>query len=200
VPFAAVAAPLVFLMVQPPDSGSIPLYSAPREIRRVYWELIQTTEIWVRLVPEDPQGKPPLFSLTFQALFPGRPERDPYTGLPKWPQGVPERLTVRAEPYPLTLIRELSLRLVIDGRTLDLTAPGSRYRNLPCLIADDTCAPNAVEAEIEASLLRSLITARAVRGEALGFTIDLTAADQLALQEFATRVGLSAETGPGGVR
>jgi hypothetical protein len=155
--------------------------------------VIQTTEVWVRLVPEDPAGNPPLFSLDFQANFPGRPERDPYTGLPKWPQGEPQRLTVRAEPYPLTMIRELSLRLVIDGQRLDLTAPGSRYRYLPCLLGTDECSPNAVEAELEASVLRSLISARAVRGEALGFTLELSVADQVALREFATRVGLSAE-------
>jgi hypothetical protein len=52
------------------------------------------------------------------------------------------------------------------------------------------CSPNAVAAEVEPSLLRSLLTAREVKGEALGF---LTAEDQRALAEFATRIGVSGD-------
>jgi hypothetical protein len=85
---------------------------------------------------------------------------------------------------------------VIDGRTVDLTGPGSRYRNIPCLVATEDCAPNGVEAELKAAILRSLVTARAVEGQALGFPIKLTRADQLALAEFVARIGLSGEERP----
>jgi hypothetical protein len=97
---------------------------------------------------------------------------------------------------PLTLIRELSLRLQIDGTTFDLTTPGSRYRSLPCLVATEDCTPNAVEAELAPSILRSLISARAVGGQVLGFQVKLTGADQAALADFATRIGMSQEDGP----
>ncbi len=40
-----------------------------------------------------------------------------------------------------------------------------------------------------AQVLRSLITARVVKGEAPGFPIKLTADDQRSLAEFATRIG-----------
>ncbi len=40
----------------------------PREVGRLYWELIPETEVWVRLIPEDPEGKPPLVNLAFRAL------------------------------------------------------------------------------------------------------------------------------------
>src|SRR4029453_10610729 len=103
-----------------------------REVKRLYWDLFQTTEVWLRLVPEDPDGKPPLVQLIFQAFFPGSTERDPQSGTPQWPSRTPDRLVIRAQSLPLTMIRDLSLRLRIDDQLLDLTAPGRRFKNLPC--------------------------------------------------------------------
>ncbi len=54
------------------QSGWALTQSPPRQVGRVYWELIPQTEIWVRLIPEDPGGKPPLLNLVFHAFFPGR--------------------------------------------------------------------------------------------------------------------------------
>ena len=147
----------------------------------------------ILLTPGDPNGAPPLLSLVFQAFFPGRPRRDPYTGLPQWPTGSPARMVVRVEPFPLTAIRALSLQLTLDGHAFNLTGPGSRYAILPCGAGGcDGCAPNIVEAELDPALLRALTVARTVAGEALGFPIQLTSADQRTLGELAARVGLSA--------
>jgi hypothetical protein len=183
--------PLALLLLQVPGDGGALVQAPPREVKRLYWELFETTEILVRLVPEDPDGRPSLVILTFQAFFPGRAERDPYSGLPQWPKGPPGRLALRAEGAPLTVIRELSLRLIVDGTTVELTGPTSRYRNIPCLFATDDCTPNGFEAELEPAILRSLTKARAVGGQALGFPIQLTQADQMALGDFVTRIGLS---------
>jgi len=125
----------------------------------------------------------------FQAFFPERAQREAYSLLPQWPKGAPARLVVRVEPFPLTAVRDLTLRLDLDGYSFDLTGPGSRYAMLSC---GDDCAPNAIEVDIDPSLLRALIAARAIRGEALGFPIELTPADQRALGEFTERVGVSA--------
>ena len=184
--------PVALLLLQAPGDGWAVVQGPPREVKRLYWDLFQTTEVWLRVIPEDPDRKPPLVNLIFQAFFPGRAERDPYSGLPQWPKGPPARLALRAEPLPLTVIRELSLRLRIDGNELDLTPPGGRYRNLPCLVAAGDCMPNAVEAELEPSLLRSLISARIAGGQVLGFQVRLTSADQAAIADFATRIGLAA--------
>ena len=178
------------------QSGWATTQAQPREVRMTYWELVPQIEIWVRLIPENEDGSPPLVNLVFHAFYPGRAERDPYSGRPRWPTGAPARLTVSAEPLPLTLIRELSLQLEIDGKTIDLTGPNARYRNLPCLIATDDCAPNAVEAELEPSILRALLAANSVRGKALGFPIRLVAADQAAVRAFAARVGLATNGHP----
>ena len=82
------------------------------------------------------------------------------------------------------------MRLAIDGATVDLTAPGSRYRNIPCLIGTDDCAPNGVEADLQPAILQSLIKAQSVQGHALGFPIKLTPSDQAVLADFAARIGL----------
>jgi hypothetical protein len=185
---------LMLLLVQAPDDGWGVTRVQPREVKRIYWELLQTTEVLVRLVPTDPDGKPVRVNLVLQAFFPGRAQRDPYTGLPQWPKGLPARLVLTAQAFALTfVIPELSLRLVIDGSPVDLTVPGNRFRHIPCLIATDDCAPTGVEADLEPAVLRSLITARAVQGEALGFPIKLTHTDQAVLADFAARIGLPVE-------
>ncbi len=178
---------LGILLFQGPGDGWV-LVPDTRQVKKLYWDLFQTTEIWVRLIPEDPAGKPPLVSLMFQAYFPGRAERDPYTGQPRDPKGPPSKLVLRAQPLPMTYVSQLTLKLVIDGKTVDLAAPGAAYQYLsPC----QECAANAIMADIDAALLRSLVTAQAVKGEALGFPIRLTAEDERALAEFAERVGVT---------
>jgi hypothetical protein len=52
--------PVAFLLLQGPGDAWTLVQSPPRETRRVYWDLFQTTEVWLRLVPEEPNGKPPL--------------------------------------------------------------------------------------------------------------------------------------------
>ena len=61
---------------------------------------------------------------------------------------------------------------------------------------DTDCTPNAVEADMEPSILRSVATARTVTGEALGFPIKLVAADQVAVGELLARVGLAEDQTP----
>ena len=178
----------LFLLLQSPGAGWVMAPTPPREVRRLYWELQETTEVWVRLTPGDPNAAPPLLSLVFQAFFPGRAQREAYSLLPQWPKGAPARLVVRVEPFPLTTVRDLTLRLELDGYSFDLTSPGSRYAMLSC---GDDCAPNAIEVDLDPTLLRALVAARTIRGEALGFPIQLTAADQRALGDFADRTGIS---------
>jgi len=181
----------LILLVQAPGAGWVMAQAPPRDVRRVYWELFETTEVWVRLTPGDPNGAPPLLNLIFQAFFPGRPPREPYSLLHQWPRGLPARLVVRAEPFPLTAVGSLSLRFTLGDYTFDLTGPGNRYTTLSC--GGEDCTPSAVEAELDPSLLRALIVARTIRGEALGFPIQLVPADQRALGAFAERVGVSAK-------
>ncbi len=54
------------------QSGWAFTQAQPREVGRLYWELVPETEIWVRLIPEDPDGRAPLVNLVFRAFYPGR--------------------------------------------------------------------------------------------------------------------------------
>ncbi len=182
--------PLAFLLLQAPGDGWVVQPTPVREIKRLYWELFQTSEIWVRIEPEHPANQTPLVSLIFQAFFPGPVKTNPFSGLPEEPKGPPARLTLEAQPLPLTAIRELSLRLTVDGKTFDLTKPGSNYRLLPCLVSNDNCTPNAVAVDLEPSTLRTLVQGHAIGGQALGFSIRLTEADRAALAKFLSRIGL----------
>ncbi len=170
----------------------------PREVRRLYWELEKRSEVYVRLIPEDSAGGKPFVSLTFRANFPGVAKRNPYDGLPEWPAGQPARVTLAAEPLPMVLIKALSLSLLVDGTSVNLTPPGGRYRNIPCFMASDDCAPFGVEAEIDPALLRALAEARTVEGLVLGFPVRLTKDDLAAVGEFASRVGLAPARPPDG--
>jgi len=185
------AAPLLLALITLGVAAASPQTPAtPREVCRLYWELQKRSEVHVRLIPEDAAGGKPLVSLTFRADFPGVAKRNPYDGLPEWPAGPPARVTLTAEPLPLVLIKELALRLTIGGRAVNLTPPGGRYRNIPCLVYSDDCAPYGVEAEVDPALLGALVDARSVEGVVLGFAVRFTKEDQAALNEFAARTRL----------
>jgi hypothetical protein len=184
--------PLVFFLLQDPGHNWDPLLTPPREMGHVYWEQSGETKIWVRIVPVYPDHKSPLLDLIFNAYFPGAVDFS--SGRPKKLKGPPARITLEAQPWPLVIIRELSLRIIIDGRKFDLTASDAQYKTImPAACNNDAvgnCGANAVEAELTPSLLRSLISAQNVDGQALGFPIKLVAADQAALAKFAKRIGL----------
>jgi len=185
------AAPLLLALITLGLAAASPQTPArPREVRRLYWELQKRSEVFVRLIPEDAAGGKPLVSLTFRADFPGVAKRSPYDGLPEWPAGAPARVTLTAEPLPTVLIRKLALSLQVDGTSVNLTPPGGRYRNTPCLVASDDCSPYGVEAEIDPPLLKSLLEAHTIEGLVLGFTVRLTKDDQAAIKEFAARTRL----------
>jgi hypothetical protein len=170
----------------------------PREVRRLYWELEKRSEVYVRLIPEDSAGGKPFVSLTFRAYFPGAAKRNPYNGLPEWPAGPPARVTLTAEPLPMVLIKALALSFQVDGTSVNLTPPGGRYRNIPCLVASGDCTPFGVEAGIDPALLSTLVEARTVEGLVLGFPVRLTKDDLAALGEFASRAGLAPGRPPDG--
>jgi hypothetical protein len=62
---------LIPLLLQAPDDGWGHVRSRPREVTRIYWELLKTTEVFVRLTPLDADGKPVRVNLVFHAFFSG---------------------------------------------------------------------------------------------------------------------------------
>jgi len=169
------------------------------QVNNLYYELFDTTAIWVHLIPEDPAGKPSLHSLIFKAFFPGRlPHRtgDERILEAKRP---PTQLLLQAQAGRLTVVRERpTLWFVIDGTTVELTVSWARYLYpsgvrsryfYPCF----GCAATGVEVDLAPSILHSLITAQSVTGHALDFPMKLTPEDQQALAQFEARIGLAQE-------
>jgi hypothetical protein len=186
---------LALFLLQGPAGEGWNLQTTPREVQRVYLDLLETTEVSLLLLPGGPEGEPLRVNMLFQAFFPGRAERDPYSKLPPWPKGAPERVTMTVRPLPLTVLKDTSLRLVVDGETFDLgESCGPLEVGGPCQVLysgsgiGSDSAIVGISAEIQPALLQRLAQARGVTGTALGFPILLSSNDVEAVSQFAERV------------
>lgn len=170
---------IALLVSQLPGDGWAMVDSRPREVRRLYWDLFQTTEVWVTLSPVTAAKiTGPRFA--FQAFFPGREVK-----------GRPQRIQVKALAGEMA--NEPSLRVTIDGKTMDLTGPaGISFLLYPpgC----EGCVANGVVADLKPEVLRNLVDAADAAIVAFGLTFHLSSEDRAALGEFAKQIGL----GPAG--
>jgi hypothetical protein len=150
----------------------------PREIKILYWELFQTTEVWVRIVPEAHNGKPTLLSLIFFVTYPGKDLKR-----------TPPTISLQAQPDPLTVFKRLSLKLTLQpGGFLDLAAPGRDFRYIyPCGVGEG-CAPGAIVATLSWEELNRFAKCERFTGEVLGFDVSFAAADSDALRDFARKL------------
>ena len=166
---------VTLLLSQAPGDGWGMVNSRPREVKRLYWDLFQTTEVWITLSPvtADTVAGP---RFAFQAFFPGREVR-----------GRPQRIQVKA--LAGIVAADLSLRVTIDGKTTDLTGPdGTSFLLYPPCV--EGCSANGVVADLKPELLRSILVAAEVDIVALGSTFQLSSEDRAALGEFAKQIGL----------
>jgi hypothetical protein len=139
------------------------------EIRVVYWELRQETEVWLTIEPKSPDGKPapPAMILTIGRTFSG-----------KIPASPPATFEVRASAG-MTSAPRVELWFMVDGGKIDLAGGkmaleqgrGSDY------------LPSAIPAET----LKRIAAADRITGSALGFAFELTASQRTALRTFIER-------------
>ena len=166
---------VALFLLQAPGDGWGMVDSRPREVKRLYWDLFQTTEVWVTLSPvtADTVSGP---RFAFQAFFPGREVK-----------GRPQRIQVKA--LAGLAATDLSLRITIDGQTTELTGPDGASFLLypPC---DEGCSANGVAANVKPELLRAMVDAADVDVVAFGSTFRLSSQDRAALGEFAKQAGL----------
>jgi hypothetical protein len=164
------------LLLQAPGDAWGMVDSRPDEVKRLYWDLYQTTEVWVTLSPVTGNTVAgPRFA--FQAFFPGQEVK-----------GTPQRIQIKALGGNTS---DLSLRVSIDGKTTDLTGPEgtSSFLYPPCG-PDEGCGAIGVVADLKPDLLRSMATAANVELAAFGSTFQLSSEDRAALGEFAGQIGL----------
>jgi hypothetical protein len=161
---------LSLFIAQAPGDGWAMARARPREVKSVYWELFQTTEVSLLLIPEVLDQEKPLVQLVFQAFCRGRRI-----------ETAPERLVIRALPLPLTGMKEPSLRLDVDGKRTISSGSQTKPRLLYPPFGDQA---NGVEVGIEPEVLGALVLGKQIEGEALGFPIRLAKEDQDALGRF----------------
>ncbi len=164
------------LLLQAPGDGWGMVDSRPDEVKRLYWDLFQTTEVWVTVSPVtgDTVAGP---RFAFQAFFPGQQTK-----------GRPQRIQVKALGGHTS---DLSLRVTIDGKATDLTGPeGTSSLIYPPCGPDERCGSIGVVADPKPELLSSMVISANVEIAAFGSTFQLSSQDRAALGEFAKEVGL----------
>jgi hypothetical protein len=149
---------------------------ATDQIGAMYFDSLGQSQVWVNLEPASTESAPAPVILNFTATFPGRQSTQP-----------PSRVKIRAESrcFPLVFpdrIRQPVLRLVLDGTTtIDLTTPDAQYQFV------STCSKaflDTVVTDAPFDLASRIADAHGVAVDALGISVRLTPADQMALAAF----------------
>jgi len=178
---------LALLLSQAPGDGWALAQVPPREVKTLYWEVFSSSETFVSLIPADSQGGPPRVRLIFQAFFDG-----------KEPKGTPIRIVLRVFPLPLTVLKDYSLRLVLEKDTVDLGRGCVSPSGVgpPCQLLfppnDESWNASGVLVDLEPALLRRFAAATSVTGVTLGFPITLSSEDRAAVARFAKAIHLGA--------
>jgi hypothetical protein len=152
-------------LLPPPGDG---------DIRTVYWELRDQTDIFVALVPHAPDGAstPPGMMIRIRRSFAGK-------GSPPRPNGG-TMLYIEA-PVGTVWAPKPELWVVADGRRFDLTA--ERMGGVVSATGGDYLA-----GQISVADLTSIAAARDVHGSVAGVAFSLTGKQRGALVEFLARV------------
>ena len=144
-------------LLPPPKDG---------EIRVVYWELRNESEVWLTLEPKSADGRvAPLLTFThsFSGKLPGPPAR---------------QIEVRAFGWAPSA----ELRFEIDDKErIELSPPGG--------IMTSGTPSDYVRATISIDILRQLARARRITGRALGVSFELRESQRKAIAAFTDRVG-----------
>jgi hypothetical protein len=151
---------LALQVLPPPQDG---------DIRTVYWELQNRSEVFLTLELKSHDGKPAPV-VTFTVGFAG-----------KRPVSQPRAVEVRAYPGPLWWPRAEWWFLLDQQTRLDLAGRSSGLIN-------NDFGPNYVIAAVPLGVLQQLADATSVSGNVLGFEVELSSKQRDALRAFRDRV------------
>ncbi len=159
------------LLLQAPGDGFGMVDTRPREVRRLYWDLFQTTEVWVTLSPVTQNTVAgPRFAV--QALFPGREVKGP-----------PGRIQVKALVDPVG--NDTSFRVTVNGKAWEVTGAGGDW----FLLRGDY-GTFGIVAALTPEVLRAMAGSANVTVSVLGVELRLSPQDVEALAEFARQIEL----------
>ena len=143
-------------LLPPPGDG---------DIRQVYWELQNRSEVWLTLEPKTPKGeRAPMLTFTFN--FAG-----------KSPAAPPTNVEVRAYAGTIYTPRSDLVFTLDDQQKFDLS--GRLLSGTPSDYATGT---------ITIAVLKQMAAASRITGNALGFDFELTAAQRKAIAAFHDRI------------
>jgi hypothetical protein len=142
------------------------------EIRALYFQIQDRTEVWLTLEPRSPDGKPapPGLILTFTSRFVG-----------KQPAAPPENVDVNASVGMLWAPRVEFWLLLDDRDKVDLVPPGT-FALATGSVSD------YLQATISLRTLIDLTKADRIVGSALGFEFELTDTQRESLRLFTERI------------
>jgi hypothetical protein len=159
-----------------PVTGTAQALPPPRDgdIRVLYYEFRDLTEVWLTLEPKGPAGEDLPITLTFDVAFAGKRPAAPLT-----------QAEMRASVGRLWSPRP-ELTLVLDGKTtLDVAGPNPR--TLTGGDADQS-AMIAVVGTLSTDTLKTIGEARSVSGNALRLPFVLSETQRAAVAAFRERV------------
>ena len=142
------------------------------EIRALYRELRNETEVWLTIEPRSADGKPGPTGMivTCTVRFPG-----------KQPKAPPQDIDVRAYAGFLWAPKVEFWLLLDDREKIDLVPPGA------VALATDSVS-DYLQASVPVPELKRIANAKRVTGNALGFQFELTEPQRQAIRVFIGRV------------
>jgi hypothetical protein len=140
------------------------------EIRVAYWELRDTTEVWLTLEPLSPSGERLPISLTINATFPGRRPAAPLT-----------TVELQAHVGALWAPRPELTLLIGRSERIDLGAAGGTLND-----SDGTLV--GIVGTIDLAILNRMATAATVSGTALRLDFVLDDSQKRAIGSFDRRM------------
>jgi hypothetical protein len=151
------------------------------EVKALYWELYDHTEVCVNLPSAPgPPGAWPL-SFTFSFTYTGRTMKAP-----------PANVLFRVMMPPYAAIAWPSLQVTLDsGERLDLTAPGRPYRVVyppGCVGAEDGCGCTGLEVPLSREEFLRWAAAKTISGTAFGVDFSLAPGAHESLLSLAERL------------
>jgi len=142
------------------------------EIRALYWELRNETEVWLTIEPRLADGKPGPTGMivTCTVRFPG-----------KQPKAPPQDIDVRAYAGFLWAPKVEFWLLLDDREKIELVPPGV------VALATDSVS-DYLQASVPVPELKRIANAKRVTGNALGVQFELTEPQRQAIRVFIGRV------------
>jgi hypothetical protein len=143
------------------------------DIRVLYYEFRDLTEVWLTLLPKGPAGEDLPISLTFDVAFPGKRPAAPLTQV--WMRAHVGKMW---NPRPI-------LTLVLDGKTtLDVAGP----RPTILSAGDEGDTMIGVAGTVSVETLGTIAAARSVSGDALRLPFVLSESQRAAIAAFRDRI------------